>query len=349
MSDTQLDGLQIEISKALSRETVTAVWRIVHKQLYLRPECRVVVDPQTLDVRGAAEEITTFLRAHSSMNMLVSVIRGNNMLSRLDEWRPASARVESEEWLSATAEFGAGPIATALIEGAQIVVASGFDPTAPFIAMGIHRGVYGWDDIGCLGALAAASQFEGSLVEVDGSNTVFLKDVADEQISQVIALGKIDHADVVCDYSAFKLRPSMGGRAELTGVGVTQANGDWLIRAIQRTGYRAALLIESDPHATELLRNFVDQAWTNVASTVYLSQPVNQPQRALLRLTYVAATYRLCQQFIDGVKSQVSQTAATRVAEPSPSIDPIIAEYSSAIPRDRVILSVDTRPAQEWL
>ena len=144
----------------------------LHKALFLRPELSVVTNLGAGGAVRCAESLAEFLVGHGSPNLLVTAIRGDNLLPDLESLVSTDSLPRGRKILSAHVEIGGGPIATAFADGAQFIVTGAHDISAPLLAAAVSRGFASWQDHHQLALLAAASQFESVIVEVDADGSI---------------------------------------------------------------------------------------------------------------------------------------------------------------------------------
>ncbi len=352
LSTSEVNLLQLDYVAAQPARFSSDLWRIIHKSLYLRPDLQVVTNARGSNVVECMERLAEFLVEHGSPDMPIAAVRGENLLATLEEWLSPEADLGKHSVLSAQVEIGGGPLATALAEGARIVVAGAYDRAAPFLAAVVSEGYFRWQDHAALANLAAGSQFENVIVEVSESGHTDLEQEAISHLPRVRESGMTVHADVLCDYSHMKLEPTDRGTHRISSVLGKKGTGMWNVRMILDAGYHAAMLIEGKGDDLSAIQEFCDLTWgaARMTSTSYL--PADSPEASelmLLRLAYSANNREDCQEFVDLLESWMGRNGAGRVLEPLPSIQPVRKEITTQIPSDEVVLSVDTRPAREWL
>ncbi|MDZ4659280.1 MAG: acyclic terpene utilization AtuA family protein [Bythopirellula sp.] len=295
-------------------------FKIVHKALYLRPQLRVATNIGGLNVVGAMEALAEFLSEHGSPDMPIAAIRGENVLADIDDFLPAMKKIDLANVLSAQVEIGGGPFATALVEGARIVVAGAYDLSAPFLAAAVSEGLCGWDDKQFLGKLTAASQFVDLLVEAFADGRIELDQGASGELFAPVA-------ENAC--SKF-----------------------WNMRLTMSEGFRATVLIEMSSVQLANLREFCRDQFSEQPITIKKFVPTGRAENEgdlLVRLEYQANSRETCQQFVDSLQFWLRQHSDGTIVAPLPSIQLFTKTMLVPVAAERIVLSVDTRPAREWL
>ncbi len=325
-------------------------WRDIHKALYLSTTLRVITNAGGGNVVAFMEELAEFLAEHGSADMPIAAIRGGNVVNSLDQILPADMLPKDHGLLAAQVEMGAGPIATALADGARIVVCGDYDAAAPFLAAGTKDGFCTWQDLRSLGALAAASQFEGLLVETLMDGNVKIESAATGQLSAIRRLGVIKHADLSCDYTNVNL--TLYNENEiLAGVEAEPTAGEWNLRLTSAQGCRVDALISTEGDQRAQLSRFCEQHAVQGTFNLraYLPAQASVRDEYLMKISFHALALAECQQFLAAVKSFVWEHACGRIVEPRPTIETVQHTQWIPISRDELTLAVETRPAREWL
>jgi hypothetical protein len=325
-------------------------WRDIHKALYLSPSLLVVTNAGGGQVVALMEALAEFLAEHGSADMPIAAIRGGNLINSLEQFVPGEIFSKVQNILAAQVEIGAGPIATALVEGARIVVCGDYDPTAPFLAAGVSEGFCTWEEIRQLGHLAAASRFSEMLVETFSDGTIKIEPAASGNLGVVQKLGRVQHADLTCDYSHLELTPSRTSMT-ISNVAVEPQSEAWNLRLAIDRGYQLEGLIstEGDHHAQ--LSRYCEQEMSPEKFNLkaYVSNDGTEPHEYLEKLSYHGATLAECQQVLSAIEFFLSGNGWGAIVEPRPTIEMIQETQWHPILRDELTLAVETRPAREWL
>jgi hypothetical protein len=325
----------------------------IHTAVYLRPTLRMIVSVGSGYVLKAAETLAEFLIAHGSSALPVAVIRGESLQHDLDGILSAGALSKNQAILSAHVELGAGPLATALADGARIVLAGAYDVSAPLIAAAISSGLCNWQDHERLFAIAAASQFKSVVTELRSDGSVELEPAALEQIDRVRALGAVDHADLCCAYDKASLERTPRNTYQLTNVGGKRNLQNWNVKVMLASGSRAAMLIASGSHGVPALLEHCDKLSHGGifhCREYRQSLDADPGEPLLLRLEYRHQASERCHEFVEGLQWLLQERPDLgQIVAPSPSIEKLTETMTIAIPADRVTVSVETRPAREWL
>lgn len=350
----ELDVVQVDIGEIPHAQhtsdliDLVAVIKEIHPALFLHPQLRVVVKISGAAIFGSMELLASFLVEHGSSDFLIAAVRSDDLCSSLNE---LDASFKRREILSARVEIGAGPLSTAFVEGARIVVSNNYDTTAPFIAAGVSEGLCGWGDLKELAALAAASQFVEVAVEATAKPSVEVEPRAVEQLERVRSLGRVNHADLGCDYEEVTLTSTIHGMHRLEGAAALPATDEWNMKVRLSNGCQTAMLIEVRDQ--ERLRAVMSDELNVGKATCQILQTeseIAENRQLFARVEYRDASFVLCREFVERIQSQLLlEPAVGQIVSPGPSITQLTETQSLAIPRDRLTVSVDTRPAIEWL
>ncbi len=325
--------------------------KIVHKALFLRPELCVLANAGGGDTIRAMEALAEFLLEHGSAEMPIAAVRGENLLSTL-EWLPKELDLKDRQLLAAHAQIGGESLATALAEGARIVLAGAYDRAAPFVAAAVSRGFCGWHDYEMLGNIAAASQFENVLVDIEANGDIDLAIGAEPQLARVRGLPNHEHADVTCDFSDMKLVSSGRQSLRISQVRSQATNSTWNVRETYAAGFRGTALIEVPSQRVAEIQEFHANNDSNINAvkhTVEIFESEGSPAHKLVRFQWTSSSARKCQHFVELVQSWLRQKNFGEFSEPLSSLVHLTQTVERHIPFERLTLTVDTRPASEWL
>lgn len=332
-----------------TRDQFTGYFRQLHKAMFLRPGMRMVSECGGGDVVRSVESLAELLVEHGSPELPVAAIRGDNVLPDLDavlgdDWDFAGRTV-----LAAHAELGAGPVATALADGARWIVAGSYDVSAPFIAVAASGGVYAWQNLSRLAEIAAASHFHGALVELR-PECVELDHADPRQCAHIRELGSIRHADVRCSYEALQLEPTSRGTLRIAGVTAETASPFWNVRIRVGLESSATALVEVRGDDAGDLQEVANRQFQGDVITYLVSQPIGIQGKVLVRIEYRHPAQARCQQFLNWLQLTLRQRPELgQIIAPTPSIQRLTETITVPVPSDRIPVSVDTRPAREWL
>ena len=239
--------------------------RTLHKHFFLEPDLRLITNAGGGNVVSCVEALGGYLREHGDSAMLITAVRGENLLPRLSELTAAgieftdeatgdSLLAIEEPLLAAQVELGAGPLATAWEEGSRMIVAGCYDPAAPFIAATKSTFQLAWDDYDALASVAVvahAVRLVPAIAVILAPDEVTLELAAQERleaerISQRLqelaaSYGIPPNADVASDVSSLALRPSGFGGLNVTGVRGREPAGSWRVKFT----YAAGLVVDS--------------------------------------------------------------------------------------------------------
>ncbi len=239
--------------------------RTLHKHFFLEPDLRLITNAGGGNVVSCIEALGGYLREHGDSAMLITAVRGENLLPRLSELTAAgieftdeatgdSLLAIEEPLLAAQVELGAGPLATAWEEGSRMIVAGCYDPAAPFIAAVKSTFQLAWDDYDALASVAVAAhavRLVPAIAVILAPDEVSLELAAQEGFEaesfsrrlQNLAAGDgmLLHADVASDVSSLALRPTGFGGLGVTGVRGREPDGSWRVRLT----FAAGLVVDS--------------------------------------------------------------------------------------------------------
>ena len=121
-----------------------------------------------------------------------------------------------------------------------------------------------------------------------------------------------------------------------------------MVRMTLGAGYQAAALVETTPIALARVRKFCTEMAPSARQT-FDEFVAASYQRPLLRVLSREKTRQQCQQFLNSLQLWLSQSSSGDFVEPLPTILRLTEIVETRIPLDRVTLSIDTRPASEWV
>ncbi|QDS98122.1 acyclic terpene utilization AtuA family protein [Adhaeretor mobilis] len=339
----------------------------VAKTLYLEPGLRIFADAGWGNAYGCVEASAKVLTEAGCDELLVSAVRGSNLLPMLDQLRFGGAEfthrvtaapfdTEGNNVLAADLQLGAGPIQVALAEGARVVVAGNCDLSSAVAAAAVHRFNWNWDDYQKLAGAAAAATLAEHLphrfslqspqsiaaiptsVDADGNVTISLEanrlpDIADRPTLRA--------ADVVCSFTAAAASPLSPGTAALKGFQGSEPDDNWQLDLTYATGYEAASLLQFSN--LQLAEQFLETLQTlGVSETARLGE-------LCLVLRYRTQTFEECYAcclMIEQAVAQLGPDAGWLSGPPSPVAR--CERWPTSLPKDQVDIAVDTRPANEW-
>jgi hypothetical protein len=195
--------------------------------------------------------------------------------------------------ISADVHLGAGPIATALSEGARVVVAGCYDGAAPAIAAAVQRFNWKWQDLDELANAAAAARAaiwphrhtSDAITSLGGLQlTLSVPRVALHQRGFTVDLGheheaddpqrllnwlqashpedtSQQHADVRIDASQAVITRMGPTQLRVEGCRGVRCDPVWYVDVLYQAGIVAETLVEFGPAATAMLRHQVGQAF----------------------------------------------------------------------------------------
>jgi len=353
----------------------------LHKTLYLDPRLHVVTNAGGGNTIDCVELLGQFLCEHGDSELLMTAVRGDNVLPRIEELLAEGLELNNRSTgaplvdlqrpiLAAQIQLGAGPFATALDEGSRIVVAGCYDPAAPLIAAGVHHFRWNWDRFDALAGAAVAAQLGGwpKVLELhnDGSATL---ETSSEGKPFSFAGNLLQHADVCCETAALQFEPTDYGPWRVTGASGSRPSGQWPLALIYAAGYRSTVLFELiGPEADELagptieaLHTLLDREKEQQRITIRRLQTVDgQTGEGSAQSNYKSVYVHVCcssqqrapgEEFVRAIAnfSVRRRNTGLRVSGPWPEVQLQTARWWTEVPREAITVSVDTRPAQHWL
>ncbi len=307
----------------------------LHKTIFLDPKLHLVTNAGGGDPRGCVEALAEYLCEHGDAKLPITAVRGDNVLPCLEELMAAGIELKDiatgmtlhelkQPPLAAQVELGAGPLAIAWEDGARLVVAGCYDLAAPMIATAVSA--LGWSG-DQTNRLAIASTFSQVYVDIDqnGGLSIFPQAGVDVEMGP--------------------LRQRL-----LEAEGDSHATSDkWLLRVAYQDGYCAEALLECRDVSTGEKAASELQALIATAQLDLLS-PQEGDGPSLLRLRFSSQKEKPCLDFVSEVTrfSLQSKVPGCELTGTRPSCQPKRAEFCCPVPRDAIVVSVDTRPAKEW-
>jgi hypothetical protein len=327
---------EADLDKALASEFLSHM-NVIHKWLFLRPEFCLITNAGGLHVVKRMEGLARFLVEHGSDELPIAAVKGTNLLATIDHWLPVEIANSGRKVLAAQVEIGGGPLALAIADGARMVVTGSYDRASPRLAAAVASGLVSWHDYDALAALAITSHQNGSSIEChDGSVEV---------TEQFIAPNELQFADVYIDGSRLVLNDTPRGTWQVSGVGGKAGDSNWNLQVTLDAGFRAAVLIEGE---AESIRDFCGNSFPESAVFVEQWVRVDCKELSLSRVRLDGETFLQCSERLELLESWAVETGRN-LFEPAASIARLTESRDIRIPADQVILSVDTRPAREWL
>lgn len=273
--------------------------------LFLEPDFHIITSAGWSDSYAFVEQAARALVAGGSPDVPLSAVRGANLMGILDYLVADGVRLDNidtgapwrslrEPLLAADLQLGAGPIRTALDEGARVIVAGCYDGAAPAIAAATRT--CGWSckqvtHIACAAAAARAAIWpnrhvcqtlaaSGELpaahlhprieVHVDGGFTVDVSHPADQddakQLLAWLQAGKLRdpahlHADVTFDARSAEVERTGSSQLRVTGCTGVKSDDHWRVEVLYQAGFLAETMVEFSPGAGAALRRQIAEAF----------------------------------------------------------------------------------------
>lgn len=273
--------------------------------LFLEPDFRIITSAGWSDSYAFVEQVARSLVDGGSPDVPVSAVRGANLMGIIDFLAADGVRLDNidtgapwrslrEPLLAADLQLGAGPIRTALDEGARVIVAGCYDGAAPAIAAATRACQWSWKQVHHLACAAAAARAaiwphrhacqslaaSGVLptanlhphieVDADGGFTVDVAHAVDhydaEQLLTWLQAGKVRdpahlHADVTFDARAAAVERTGPSQLRVTGCTGVKADDHWRVEVLYQAGFVAETMVEFSPGAGAALRRQIAEAF----------------------------------------------------------------------------------------
>jgi len=279
--------------------------RAVANTLFLEPKLRVAASAGWSSSYACAELAARTLADAGCGNLPVAAVRGSNLLPILGDLASAGVDLSNVEtgapWkqlrqpvLAADLRLGAGPLIAALAEGARVVVAGCYDPTAPATGAAVHKRNWSWKQWDNLAMAAVAARvaawspwpasslltgedelhslFAQPQVELqDGAVTVDLvrpcqQGDADELLRWLRAgfSPVLEHHRCEVRVNVDAALVTVTAPHQLTISGFKGAAGDqnWRLEILYQTGFVAEAMLEFAPGASAAVRSRVADAFS---------------------------------------------------------------------------------------
>lgn len=346
----------------------------LHKTLYLDPILSLVTNAGGTNTLGCIEEVAEYLCEHDDSEMPITAIRGDNQLSQLEELMAGGLDLQdmksgrrlhdlARPLLTAQVELGAGPMVMALNEGARIVIAGSYDLASPLLAASVSATALDWDNSNELAQLAYLSRQTEVIVERDSTSASplvhSLLSIGDTRMPLAKSLPIDDdcvrHADVsywVPNESDMQYPDEDACLNQIVG---RPSTGNWVLNV----DYVSAYVVEAsweiargDQYQEEktLPQQIVEDIGLADDPSLNVSVLESDDSNLLVRVSFQSSEILPCEVALAKVKNhlaRVQQSSKARIAAP-PELYGQIAQFRCEVPRDRIAVSVDTRPAREW-
>lgn len=339
----------------------------LHRHLFLEPQFRVITNAGGGDLLGCVEQAAELLCEQGDEQQLLAAVRGANVLAGLEELMleyeltdmGQGQRLQDLPWpiLSAQVQLGGGPLATALSEGARVVVTGGCDPVAPLLAAVVAEQGCSWRDAPLLAALAAADELApGKTIEIGPARLVQLHQTQQERLEQrLTSLRSRDSwrecADVAYPFSAIALQPTPYEGVAISPPLEAKPMTNWVLCVTCLLGYRVQLWLQVAPGTSESTISAVQTDLLRGSEPTWQLEKFDDEQGEISRVRLVAehlerevgeACRAIFAQFLESARSWAVSLSG------SPTLQQLTREVRYQIPRDAIAVAVDTRPAHEW-
>ncbi|MEQ8210303.1 MAG: acyclic terpene utilization AtuA family protein [Lacipirellulaceae bacterium] len=358
------------------------------KSLYLEPNLHVFADAGWGNAYGCVEAAAAKLVDAGCGDLLISAVRGSNLLPMLDQLYFEGQRFEHEangegidlehhKLLAADLQIGAGPIEAAFAEGARVVIAGCCDPTASVIAKAANQYDWQWDELERIAGAAAAAELTHELshrrsltsqsvlpvvvgsVAHEGNFTVGIdaRDGAGE-IAELRTRPLLSTADVNAEWSDVEVSEVSPSLTNVSGVAGAASDGTWRLSLIHaRFATTMELVFRSREVAADFLSslpaeipNRAQAPTTPVAGCYYEMLPQRSEKDACSYLIRLLGDDQMqCESWLNLFAQKVAQVGPyVTWISAPPQVQAVCEAWPTRIPRDQIDIAVDTRPAKEW-
>lgn len=373
--------------------------RVLGKTLFLDPQLHIAASAGWDDAYGCVEQAAAVLVEAGCGELPMAAVRGSNLRPVLEMLVPAGVDLRNVEtgarWkemrepiLAADLHVGAGPLATAMAEGARVVVAGCFDASAPLTAAAVHEHGWHWHDFQRLAGAAIAARaaawsdwlLEGDPAEIEfisassarwvevdayGSSIVDLGRKAGETIvgsvSEYLTSGTAEKNGLSPDVrpGAFSVKPASDCQLRIDGCAGQASDGCWDLEILFQSGYAAEALVGFTPQATERARRQIaaaarqclddDGRSEGIVTVESLGSLNSSDETGWLHLACQSRSRSVCQRFVEQtVRLIAAHPALVRFAAGRPAVHAHCGRWPARVPRDAVDIAVETRTAKEW-
>ena len=369
--------------------------RALRKTLYLEPQLCVASSAGWSTSYECVENAARVLVEGGCGELPISAVRGSNLLPILDDLAAAGVVLDNVEtgapWselpgvaVAADLQLGAGPLATALAEGARVIVAGCYDGASAATAAAMRAHGWAWSDWHSLAGAATAaraalwSPYRGSQwftaavggerrqrveLHASGDSTVELTcrcDLGDcQELTKWLQNGgaRLPQADVTSNSTQLTVSTTGPHQVGVSGARGSKPDGRWRLEVLYQSGFVAEVLLEflagADGDIRRQLRKAIDAHFADAAGGLRVRVAPLMASKgegaSWLHVVGRSPTPKVCQHFADQMSSFVAANAAlVRSASGRPVVLALCEVWPAAVPRDAVDIAVDTRSAKEW-
>ena len=362
--------------------------RSLHTSLYLDPQLHLITNAGGGNTIGCVEAVAEFLCGHDSADLLISAVRGDNVLASLEELMAEGLQLQdittrtsvcelTQPLLAAQIEIGAGPLKTALDEGSRVLIAGCYDVSAPFIAAAISATPLSWTRTDRLAQLANVARWQNAVVEYDhDENLKMVKqpdlvsgncEIPTPTQEPAASDNRIEHADVSYQTSSPDAVRYTEGAIHPPSIQGEAPSEYWKLKVTYLANYFAESIWEMD---NNIERDTVRDLFHTVRSQLgyghddsslevqllgpadatlqHDAHPTATPQ--MISLRYRHPDRMECEGFVRAVKNYIARYRM-HCGTTHVSLSAVqweTAQLCCRVPREAVTVSVDTRPAQDW-
>jgi hypothetical protein len=373
--------------------------RLLSKSLFLEPQLHIAASAGWDDAYRCVEESAAALVDGGSGELPVAAVRGSNLLPVLEMLVASGVDLRNVEtgapWrelrqpiLAADLRIGAGPLATAMEEGARVIVAGCFDGAAPLTAAAVRSFRWGWNDwqrLAGASLAACAAAWTDWFLEAPQDKKRLETELAPstrwvelhEDGASVLEMGRS-----VCDSIGGSLRESLertllegGCSADVSQKGFQIAAGGgsqlslapkeakpsdrcWDLEILYQIGFAAEGLLEFSAQANAGARRQIAAAAERrlvvagdptAAVSVECLGSGSGDECSWLHLACRSKARSACQQFVDqAVRLAAAHPRLLRFVSGKPVVHAHLGRWNARVPRDAVDIAVETRTAREW-
>lgn len=354
------------------------------KSLYLEPNLHVFADAGWGNAYGCVEAAAAKLVDAGCGDLLISAVRGSNLLPMLDQLYFEGHKFKHEEssepfdaeghkLLAADLQIGAGPIEAAFAEGARVVVAGCCDWTASVIAKAATQYQWQWSELDKIAGAAAAGDLTRELshrqafttqgpisavvgsVDPDGEFTI---GVDAEELPNLATRSLLSVADVLGEWSGVRNSVVSPGITSIVGMAGGASDGTWRLNLTYvRYGSTSLLAFDTADLAEAFIQHLPaeipkpsGEAAVSSAGCICETLPQvpgSNTCRVLVRILSDDVTQ--CGGWSSLLEQAVAQAGPqVEGLSRAPQVEALAQIWPTRIPRDQIDIAVDTRPAKEW-
>ena len=322
------------------------------KHFYLDESLTLVTDAGGWGTVACAEAVAELLCEGGCPEVLLSVVRGEDLLARAEELAGEGVDFGATRTgtLSAKALVGPGPIAKALGEGARVVIAGRYAPAAPLQAASLVQHGWSWEQRDALAGAAVASHLPGSWSagEVLADGTLLL---GTQTTHSGYLRSGTPWADFDLDLDGLTATSDEQSRVVLGGARAGGVHETWPVCVESEAGYETTpVAVGCSGIGLSALREQLGDGLPEGAVSCLPLEEGAGPCRAVAVVCCRCDTEADCEQFAARVAAMGAENGGDgyHILGPWPVVHRRSAVQHVPVPREAITISIDTRPASEW-